>query len=275
VGEVVWAIAAGVPEIRAAEAVGQLLPVQGGWEATLAGGERVVFRRLYAGAELCRHLIPSEAEWAGVMAMAEARGVPVTLRTPPTEEADLAALEALLRVLDDASDAEVAANDWGALRLACRVAPDARRLLGRLLRRPRAATPDDLPGADAMPWEMQELLARWGVDLVEADRLPAAPSPVGLALHVPFELVLEGRPCPFTGLGRALVDKFRPDVPCGAPCRGLHARLDELVLRQTSLFARRDELAPALARPDVARIVYDLDADPERTFLRAAAGGAP
>jgi hypothetical protein len=274
VGELLWAIAAGVPEIREAEAMGRLLPVNGGWEATLASGERVAFRRLYAGAELCRYLVPSPAEWADVLALAGERGVPVTLRIPPLEETDLAGLEALLHVLDDASDAEVAANDWGGLRLACRVAPDARRLLGRLLRRPPAPR-DDVPAADAMPWEMQELLARWGVDLVEVDRLPAAPSPVGLALHVPLALVMEGSPCPFRGLGRPLVEKFRPDLPCGAPCRGRHARWGELVLRDTSLFARHDDLAPALARPDVARVVYDLDADPERAFLRSAADGAP
>ncbi|MBI5480356.1 MAG: hypothetical protein HY906_15950 [Deltaproteobacteria bacterium] len=277
-----WAIAAGVREIGAAEAAGDLRPVDGGWSATLANGEPVVFRRLYAGAELCRHLIPSGEQWAAVVALAEERHVPVTLRTPPAADADLPSLEVLLRALAGSEQAELVANDWGTLRLARRAAPKVRPILGRCLRRhrrdPRTSDP---PRSGAMSPEVLDLLARWGVDLVEADWLPDDVSPIALAMHLPYALVASGSLCLLSGLSRPLAEKFRPDQPCDAPCRGLTARLHHegcsapLLLRENTLFAANGVAGPAMARPDIARCVYDVETDPERTFLRSASGGEP
>ncbi|MBI5477732.1 MAG: hypothetical protein HY906_02685 [Deltaproteobacteria bacterium] len=277
-----WAVGAGVREIRAAEAAGSLRPVDGGWSTTLASGESVLFRRLYAGAEFCRHLIPSRAQWTAVLALARRRRVPVTLRTPPVTEEALARLAIVLRALSGVQGAEVVANDWGTLRLVHRRFPGLRPILGRCLRRqkkdPRVG---ELAMSGAMSPETLDLLARWGVDLVEADCLPDDASPIALALHLPFAFVASGSLCLLSGLGRPVEEKFRPDRPCRAPCRGRAVRLHHpacrapLLLRENTFFAARGVGGPPLARPDVARLVYDLDTDVDRSFLRPGPVGRP
>ena len=277
-----WALAAGAREIEAAEAAGDLQPADRGWTATLAGGEAVVFERLYAGAEFCRHLIPSRAQWAAVLALAARHRIPVTLRTPPATEEDLARLEILLRDLSGLRCAEVVANDWGTLRLVRRGFPDLRPILGRCLRRqkhdPRT---EDLPVSGAMSQEVLDLLARWGVDLVEVDWLPDDASPIPLAMHLPFAYVASGSLCLLSGLNRPVEEKFRPDQACPAPCRGLGVRLHHhgcstpLLLKENTLFAPNGAGRAAKARPDIARFVYDLDTDVGRPFLRPGLEGAP
>jgi hypothetical protein len=277
-----WALGAGAREIAAAERSGHLEPVAGGWTTVLASGARVRLTRLYAGAEFCRHLIPSRTQWDAVMALARRRRVPVTLRTPPATEETLGRLEALLRPLARLDGAEVVANDWGTLRVVRRRFPALRPILGRCLRRqkkdPRV---EGLAVTGAMAPEVLDLLARWGVDLVETDALPDDASPIALALHVPYAFVASGSLCLPSGLRLPVADKFRPDQPCRATCRGLAVRLhhaavgEPLLLRGNTLFARRGDDGAALTRPDVARLVYDLDTDVDRSFLRARRGRRP
>jgi hypothetical protein len=277
----VWAVAADLRTIAAAAAVGDLQPAAPGWTATLASGTPVTFGRLYAGAEFCRHLIPNAAGWAAVLALADRRGVPVTLRTPPVTDDDLPRLEALLTALRDREGAEVVVNDWGTLRLVAARFPTLKPLLGRCLRRfkkdPRI---DGLPRPGAMAPELLELLAEHGVDLVEVDWLPDAASPLPMALHLPFAFVASGSLCALSGLSRPIAEKFRPDQPCAAPCRSLSVRLHHrdsrtpLLLHENTLFAPTHAGAEALSRPDVARLVYDLDTDQARSFLHPSSGAA-
>ncbi len=270
-----WAIAAGVPEIQAAEASGDLQPAERGWSATLYSGEPVVFQRLYAGEEFCRHLIPGRTRWRSLLALAERRGVPVTLTTPPATEDDLARLSVLFRMLSGSPGAEVVANDWGVLSLVRRRFPDLRPLLGRGLRRQRKdPRSKDLAHPGAMARELQDLLAHLGVDRVEADWLPDDASPIPLVMHVPFAFLASGSLCALSGLNRPVYEKFRPDQPCAAPCRGLRAQLRHaafsapVLLKGNTLFGQNGVGLASAARPDVARLVYDLDTDVERRFLR-------
>lgn len=277
-----WAIAAGVRDIRAAEAAGDLRPLKTGWAATLAGGVPVVFTRLYAGAEFCRHLIPDRAQWAAVLALAKKRRVPLTLRTPPVTEDDLPRLSRLLATLSRLPGAEVVVNDWGTLHLLRRKFPRLRPVLGRCLRRykkdPRFP---NLPDPGGMSRDIQDLLAGLGVGLIEVDKAPDGPSPVALAMHLPFTFVGSGNLCALSGLHHPPEMKFRPDQPCAAPCRHIHVKLRHpafpasMLLKENTLFSPQKSFPPAAARPDIARFVYDLGTDMDRTLPRPGPEARP
>lgn len=277
-----WALSGGVRDIRAAETAGAIRPIDGGWSATSSSGESLLFTRLYAGAEFCRHLLPSRARWGAVLALAARRRVPISLTTPPATEDDLPRIEFLMRSISGLKGAEVVVNDWGTLRLARRKFPGLRPVLGRCLRRGKKdARARDIPCPSAMSRDVLDLLARSGVDLVEADWMPDDAPPMALAMHLPFAFLGSGSLCALSGLNRPPREKFLPDQDCEAPCRGLRARLLHpdipvpLLLKGNTVFSPNGVRGPTAARPEIARFVYDLDTDAERTFLRPRPGGRP
>lgn len=272
-----WAIAVERPvELTQAVADGTLRPVAGGWAATLAGGAEVRFDRLYAGEEFCAQLILTPAELRAFADLAAAAGAPLTLLTPPVTDEELALLRPLLAIVAEAADPEIVANDWGTLRLAHREFPGVRRVLGRALRRqlkdPRAATRE---ATASMPDAFVALLGRFGVAMASADRLPDGPSPLPLALHVPYEFVTSGRICAVSGVPFPEEPrKFLVDFHCPKPCRDFSLRLHDpshaqpLWQKGNTLYAENGGaalLSEAAGRVD--RWVYDLSIDRERTLL--------
>lgn len=274
-----WAVAAERPaDLEAAIAAARLRPATGGWAATLADGRTVSLTRLYAGEEFCAQLILTPAELRALADQAAAVGAAVTLLTPPATDQELASLRPLLAILADLPDPEVVANDWGTLRLVAREFPHVRRVLGRVLRRqlkdPRA---DERTATAQMPAAYVELLTRLGVAMISADRLPDGPSPLPLALHVPFEFVTSGRICAVSGL--PFVDeprKFLSDFHCPRPCRDFSLRLADPSVRAplwqkgNTLYAGNDDAVGA-ADGRVARWVYDLSIDREGVLVPAPA----
>lgn len=276
-----WAVAAERPtDLEDAIAGGRLRPAAGGWAATLAAGGAVRFGRLYAGEEFCAQLILTPAELRALADLAAGVGAAVTLLTPPVTDQELASLRPLLALLAGLPDPEVVANDWGTLRLAAREFPGVRRVLGRVLRRqlkdPRAA---DRAATAQMPGAYVDLLKRLGVAMISADRLPDGPSPLPLALHVPFEFVTSGRICAVSGLPYAEEPrKFLSDFHCPRPCRDFSLRLADPSVRTplwqkgNTLYAPNDEgVDRAAAAGRVARWVYDLSIDREGVLVPAPA----
>lgn len=276
VASAAWAVAVERPaDLEAALADGRLRPAAGGWAATLASGATLRLARLYAGEEFCAQLILTPAELRALVDLAAAAGASVTLLTPPVTDQELASLRPLLAILAELPDPEVVLNDWGALRLAARDFPGIRRVLGRVLRRqlkdPRAP---ERTATAALPAAYVDLLQRLGVTMLSADRLPDGPSPLPLALHVPFEFVTSGRICAVSGLPYAEEPrKFLSDFHCPRPCRDFSLRLADPSVGQplwqkgNTLYASNGEALAAAAEGRVARWVYDLSIDREGVLV--------
>lgn len=273
-----WALAVERPqELTQALADGALRVAAGGWTANLAHGAAVHFDRLYAGEEFCAQLLLTPAELHEFAAQAAEVGAAVTLLTPPVTDEELAALRPLLAIVAELPDPEIVANDWGTLRMAQRDFPAVRRVLGRCLRRqlkdPRATTRE---ATASLPPAFVALLAKFGVAMASADRLPDGPSALPLALHVPFEFVTSGRICAVSGIPFPEPRKFLVDFHCPRPCRDFSLKLHDpshgkpLWQKGNTLYADNGGAALLLeAAGRVDRWVYDLSIDRARTMLES------
>ena len=188
-------------------------------------------RRLYFGHEFCEKLLPDARDLARVADFCQAKGLRLTLVTPPVTQPGLARVGELLDWLEahQAAD-EVVINDYGVLHLLRRRHPRLEPVLGRLMskqqRDPRimrllagAGAPRPVDGRlvldVALPDEAaalyratplsavrtQRLLRALGVRRVELDNplhgfdYEGGDDGAAASLYVPFGVVATSRRC--------------------------------------------------------------------------------
>ena len=193
---------------------------------------------LRLGSAVCARLLPDEARLGRELRWAREEGLGVELETPVVGDTSLLRLrELLIRLAEEAPDAEVCVNDWGVLRVLIRRGRSLRVTAGRLMHRqmrdPRVETlqPRDL-GSDRWPgaWRWgsssspawRELAAACGVGRVEVDWTfqgleSTGPRGFDVSLHLPFALVATGRTCLACGPAGP-VDGYGADLACAREC---------------------------------------------------------
>jgi hypothetical protein len=218
----------------AVEVLDRILP------AILAAKGEAPFRRVYLGNEFCERLLPADEDLRDVLAAAREEGLGTTLLVPPLGDGGIDRLRGILAIFEReaGAGAEVAAGDWGTLRMLRRENPGLVPVLGRLLdkalRDPRAApiygqaTPAAravLSGSSASLPAFRRFLLEMGIRRIELDALPQGSgldlrgSGIAAALHLPFGAVATGRPCLAGSLHLEPADRLRFDLPCGEECR--------------------------------------------------------
>ena len=199
----------------------------------------IEFTRCYFGNEFCEHLIPSTNSLQSALAAAQAKNLSFTFLTPYVSNEGLQALRPLLTVLA-LHNAEVVFNDWGVLNLLRRefptLIPVQGRLLNKSLRDPRVTTMyATAPAPTAAITALQQsnldnesytdLLARFGVKMIEMDNLPQgndlsfAERGIHIGAYFPFGFISTSRVCMAAGLHHHKSEKFQPGAPCRHECQ--------------------------------------------------------
>ncbi len=190
------------------------------------GTQRV--SRVHFGNEFCERLLPSRAGLESAIKLISAAGVGFSLVAPMLTDDGLDTTQQLLEALPD--DSEVAANDWGLMRLVRRRFPGLRlsagRLLCRMLKEPRAPSAKymELGGHGFMNPGFEGLLRSFGVSRLEIDVPPfatvedlRAPNH-RLSVHVPFGFTTVGRICRIGSLHQPPTRKFATGHNCAREC---------------------------------------------------------
>lgn len=222
---------------------------------------------MYFGVEFCQHLLPSADDVAAAAAVAERRGLGLSLLTPYATDEAVERIEPLLDCMEEAPDPEVIVNDWGVLsrvRARARLRPVLGRGLNRMTRDPRL--PDVGPehlGGDAPPatWRMashdagpfRRLLDRLDVQRIETDMplqglQPPPPDGQRLSVHLPWGMVASGRICMVNAWGKPASQRFVPPRHCDAPCRRFTVQL-------RAPWSRREAGAEGLPMVDEGQIL--------------------
>jgi hypothetical protein len=197
--------------------------------------------RVYVGSETCGRLVPSPRALESWLVAASAASWGVSLVLPPLEREAQGRASECLRVLSDAPEAEVVANDWGTVHDVRKRLPDVTIVLGRLtnkmLRDPRLAERIDSPEAPLSARSalcrsgelapgFRELMRRYGIGRREIDPcLQPVEDPEWegraekLTVHLPYLFVTMGRSCLPGSMHREREDMFVPGAPCRAECR--------------------------------------------------------
>lgn len=233
------------------------------------------YDRLYFGHEFCDRLLPSPALLKKAKQAANDQGWDFTLVTPYVTNEGLAAVEALLPLLDDRDEAVV--NDWGVLDLVAAEYPQLTVVLGRLLtkqkRGPRVLNVMDKV-TDSMLTHYQRMnadvphLKRWltgpmrvtryelDYPLQGLERKPDVPA----SLYSPWMYVSTTRLCLSSNCENR-TQSLRAIFPCDQACRRHHFTLTHenmpavLHLVGNTIFVKRNDLPDNLDELGIDRLV--------------------